>query len=54
MPTGEISSGIPVPSLVMVRVLSRLEGAAGALVVLLVGLEGFEAFLDATLAKVCW
>lgn len=42
--------GMAVPSLVMRRVRSCLGGATGEVVV---GLEGFTAFLPATLAQVC-
>lgn len=44
-----------VPSLVMRRVLSHWEGAAGVLVVgVVAGLEAFGAFLDTTFARVAW
>lgn len=43
--------GIGVPSLVMRRVLLLVEGAVGVVVV---GLEGLEDFLPATLAQEYW
>lgn len=46
-----MSSGIAEPSLVRIRVLSRFGGAAGMMVVVLAGLEGMVAFLEATLAQ---
>lgn len=51
---GVTSLGTAEPSRLLMRVLSCFSGAAGLLVVVLVGLEAFEGFLDATLAQVCW
>lgn len=44
-----ISSVIAAPYLVIMRVLSRLGEAAGVLVVVVAGLDGLEAFLEANL-----
>lgn len=49
---GVTSSGIADPSLEIIKVLSRFAGVAGVEVV--AGLDGFGAFLDATLAQVCF
>lgn len=46
-----MASGIAEPSLVMMRVLSRSEGAAGVLVTAVAGLDGLEAILDTTLVS---
>lgn len=47
-------SGIAEPLLVMMRVLSRLGGVAGVLVVVVTDFDGLGAFLETTLAQVFW
>lgn len=47
----EMTSGIAIPFLVIMTVLSRFRGATG---VLDVGLKPFEAFVDPTLPQICW
>lgn len=51
---GVTYSGMAEPFQVIIRVLSAFGAAAGVLVVVLAGLDGLEAFVEGTLAQLCW